>query len=151
MPATPAHTRMAIDRFHTQRQSILKLRDNVKIATDGQAAKLEVFCDVLDKDISGLGGDVLAVREMSQAAIVFDPKAKLEEVGELSRLQNKTEPLLARIPPPTRSLAPCPLLACHLPLARTHALACLLARLNTSVMTPSTSAFYLSMVNLCSS
>ena len=75
---TPDPTHLA--EYQTQRQAILKLRDEVKIAVEAQAGKVETFCDVLDKDISGLGGDVLAVREMAQDPIVADPKAALEDV-----------------------------------------------------------------------
>ena len=66
--------------FETAKANIVRLRDASKAGTESMPKKITEFTDELDKDISALGADVLAVRDDAQKDIVFDASAELEEV-----------------------------------------------------------------------
>ena len=59
----------------TLRQAMMRIVDIAKEQVDEMPNKVNKFVDVLDKDISTLGADVLDVRNRSQDRIVFDADA----------------------------------------------------------------------------
>lgn len=83
--------------FQTMKSALMHVRDVVKKAVEELPKKVEAFTDELDKDISALGAAVLAVRTDSQAAIVFDAKANVDEaVAYLEGLNSRMNALQDR-------------------------------------------------------
>ena len=66
--------------YQTLRNVVQRARDASKKRLEERDKLINRFCDELDKDISNLGSDVLAVRNDAQADIVTDPEANLEQV-----------------------------------------------------------------------
>lgn len=59
----------------TLRQAMMRVVDIAKEQVDEMPNKVNKFVDILDKDISTLGADVLDVRNRSQDRVVFDAEA----------------------------------------------------------------------------
>jgi len=68
-----------IAEHSTLRQAIMRVVDIAKEQVDAMPNKVSKFQDVLDKDISGLGADVLDARTRAQDPIVFDADADVEK------------------------------------------------------------------------
>ena len=87
---------------HAQLKNFMtKFNDKVKVELDDVPTKMEALTDSIDKDISALGAEVLDVRTRSEAPIVFDPEAKLDEAksytdnlfSEMETMQSRAQTL----------------------------------------------------------
>jgi len=81
----------------TLRQAMMRVVDIAKEQVDEMPNKVNKFVDVLDKDISTLGADVLDVRNRSQDRLVFDADTEPTKALEFtSGLFNEMEVLQAK-------------------------------------------------------
>lgn len=66
--------------YQTLRNAVQRARDAAKKRSEEKDKLVNKFCDELDKDISSLGTEVLAVRNDAQADIISNPNSELDQV-----------------------------------------------------------------------